>query len=764
VTTLTGRSPGSVVSPRIHKRFIWTPTNLILNHRPRTEPALYAGIARLCEIAKGPIEVSRADLAHWCGADREDATGVAIEHAIRALRAGGWLIQSEGEGRKRRLLVAWGFGQDRRPRPWRFDRPDRGRPESVEVVAIPLALFDLYVGRLRLDPLALAEIDRYFARPLLAFDDIGVYAARKLGNVPATPRLAQLGLIDDQGCVDPPALDELREQAAAGTLTTCAGDGTIIAVALAERPRRRSTLAPRSSFDAQDGSATDPAPMFDGSTDGSTDSNRHLAPEGEESPLIHNVSATWDSDGKNKLIKRKNPPPTESSRARADLGAGDLSIPRTDGRTSTNQPTDSEAPPATEKRGGGSEVNHKVAQLDPVIASLHQSLNADRDISPAEWQGLLALQGQYGRDALLGWQLRAASAERCEIRLGYYLACVAGEAFATAGGHSRRSAPALDEMPDAQPPAEAAPRRSVRSTPAVPAPAPQLDRNRALLLKGIEQQLGRTARHPERLAGVPLARLVRWREIAGHPGLGKWADPMAYIIHEIAAGNDPPPLDELHAWAQQAGMSWYDPRLAAWRDSAEEWEEGAGDDDLAVPDACTMACNDSANELRSSDLDNLALLWEDMLRSLEGQTEPACRTWLRGTRLLALMDDQAIVSVPFPVTDDAAGYYTEAIRVLLRARLAREVVVRIEVAAVSPELPPPEFPPPDWIDRVTWARLDAELRIALAGSELTPDGGLNVRAEVYGLLTSRFAEPLRELLVAAYAGSAPASAWARAAP
>jgi hypothetical protein len=64
---------------------------------------------------------------------------------------------------------------------------------------------------------------------------------------------------------------------------------------------------------------------------------------------------------------------------------------------------------------------------------------------------------------------------------------------------------------------------------------------------------------------------VSWRashdgEIARYPGLGKWADPMVYIIHKIAAGNAPPLLDELHTWAQQAGMSWYDPRLALWRD------------------------------------------------------------------------------------------------------------------------------------------------------------------------------------------------------
>src|SRR5262249_46330412 len=156
----------------------------------------------------------------------------------------------------RRLLVAWGFGQDGRPRPWRFDRRDRGRPDAVQVVAVPLTLFDGYLGRLRLDPHDPAEVDRYFDRPILGFDDIGVYATRQVGNVPATPRLSRLGLIDDQGIVTPPALDELLAQAAEGRLSTCAADGTIILVKLSPageaRLRKRGTSTGRLTSDAQD--------------------------------------------------------------------------------------------------------------------------------------------------------------------------------------------------------------------------------------------------------------------------------------------------------------------------------------------------------------------------------------------------------------------------------------------------------------------------------------------------------------------------------
>ncbi len=74
-------------------------------------PALYAALARSVEVATGPVEgVTCTDLARWCGAEREDTPGVAIEKAIWRLRDGGWLIQTPGQGRKRRLLVAWGIG------------------------------------------------------------------------------------------------------------------------------------------------------------------------------------------------------------------------------------------------------------------------------------------------------------------------------------------------------------------------------------------------------------------------------------------------------------------------------------------------------------------------------------------------------------------------------------------------------------------------------------------------------------------------------
>ena len=64
-------------------------------------------------------------------------------------------------------------------------------------------------------------------------------------------------------------------------------------------------------------------------------------------------------------------------------------------------------------------------------------------------------------------------------------------------------------------------------------------------------------------------------------------------------------------------------------------------------------------------------------------------------------------------------------------------------------------PPPIWIDATTWRELDSDLREALAGSVLAPDGGLDVRAEVYDRICTCFPAPVRDLLHAAHAHAEP---------
>ncbi len=207
-----------------------------------------------------------------------------------------------------------------------------------------------------------------------------------------------------------------------------------------------------------------------------------------------------------------------------------------------------------------------MALIEPLIVAGHQALNTERAISAAEWWGLLTLQQQYGHTKVLTWQLRAAGAGRSEVRLAYYLACAADAALLSSGGHKEPTA--HREAAPSTPGLSVAPAEGIRPQSCVSAqatPARTLDRNRALLVTGIERITGRTVRHPELLAEVPLLRLARWREVAGHPGLGLWHDPLGYLIAEAAAGHEPPPRDELEAWAKRAGVHWLDPRLTAKR-------------------------------------------------------------------------------------------------------------------------------------------------------------------------------------------------------
>jgi hypothetical protein len=743
---------GSAALPnRATARFLWTPTDLILNHRSRPEvAALYAALARLCEIARGPVEVSRTDLAHWCGAEREDATGVAIEKAIWCLRASGWLIQTSGEGRKRRLLVAWGTGMDGQARPWRFDRPDRGRPATVQVVAIPLALFDTYLGRLRLNARDPAAVDRYFERPLLDFDDIGVYASRQLGNIPVTPRLAQLGLVNDQGVVPPLPLDELLALAAGGQLITYATDGTTIAVrpspAGEARLRKAGTLRSQSPCGEQDGSATDPAHLSNGSTDGSVDSESLLVSQSNKATVVNNSTLAWDRDGNNQLTK-SDPSPTGCTRAQTAPGAG-ASPTLHELALNSAQPVSYQPSQAPEESAGACENNHS-SLLDPLIVAGHQALNTERAIPAAEWWALLALQQQYGQNTVVSWQLRAAGAGRSEVRLAYYLVCATDAALRPSGGGKRQT-----EYRESVPPTPALQSSSAdgftsqRSTSEQAAPDRLLDRNRALLVAGIEQLTGRRARHPERLADVPLPRLACWREIAGHPGLQVWNDPLGYIIAEAAAGNEPPAREELNAWAKRAGVHWLDPQLRTLEDDVEEWEEW---DDAG--DACASL---DAHAIRASRVtgalpDPTTALCEMLMEMLPRRYWP-----ILDRLIIQVADDETHISCPNRVVYDAVWDMQGAIRdALLDLELPLELRITAPALARPALLHDVSLRHPDWIDATTWLALDSDLRSALLGSALTPDGGLDVRADMHALICTRFAAPVRDLLSAAQARASP---------
>src|SRR6266542_309904 len=53
--------------------------------------------------------------------------------------------------------------------------------------------------------------------------------------------------------------------------------------------------------------------------------------------------------------------------------------------------------------------------LDPLILMGYQALNPERDVPSSEWFGLLVLQQEHGRDALLTWQKLAAGPRRTTL-------------------------------------------------------------------------------------------------------------------------------------------------------------------------------------------------------------------------------------------------------------------------------------------------------------------------------------------------------------
>lgn len=738
--------PGRAARP-----YLMVPVDLVVAYKDRPAVVgIYACIARLNSIYKSAVDVSRSDLARWCDTDPKKLAG-CIKRAIDDLHADGWLIKDRCSGGlgKLHLLAAWGNGLDAKPRLLRFDRHDRGRPKGMRYVELPLDLFDLYLGRLTPCGDDAATVDRYFARPLLSFADLGSYAVRLLASLPATPRLELLGL--DKATAESqiqtiPTLDELLEQAAAGQLRTCDDAGAPVVVALAPAGAahlRRLAARPPSSSHAQDGSPTDPQNKRTGSPGGSVVSSSHYAPECAEADVIHSSGAAWDVDGMNQSIKR-DPSSKESQRAHEQQARAANSQARHNDQEDSVS-TRAEHPPEPEQLAGASENNHILA-LDPMIAEWHQALNPGREISDAELFALLDLQQRHGVDALRRWLFRATNAGKTFVLPSYYEACAAADAFAMLGQSRGSQRPIAVDMTPELPPAEKP--QTPRDRPQRPVAQPRpLDADRANLVAEIEQRAGCAIRRPEKLAGVPLDLLARWRDIAGHPGLlARWD--MGWLVSEAAKNHEPPTMDELNRWAEEKGIHWADPRLAAFRTDRQDTLQVAAPGAEDETDTCGE-CHNVAPELQQGKSSISEGLWHDILRSIRGQTDlQSFNTWLRPARLLSLTDSHATVGVPNAANKDALERrFTAPIRELLRERIGRTVHVRIVIAPAAPQYQPR----PEWIDKATWQQLDTELRAALTGSSLAPDGGLDVRADAYELLCTHYAAPVRALLELAQA-------------
>ncbi len=777
----------------LDQRFILLPLDIVLTYQDRPlVSGVYAGIARLSESAKQAVPVSRADLARWCDASRDDGLGTGCKRAIDDLRNGGYLSQSGGDGRKLHLLPAWGFDRSDQPRRWRFNRPDRARPDGLAFVSIPLILFDAYLGWLTPDSDNPAPIVRYFDMPLLDLTNIGFYAVCQLGTLCPTPRLIHLGLVDEEGVRPPPSLDELLERAANGTLTTIR-DGQVVTVRLSaegERERQRRRTIPSEPSGAPGGDpSVDPSNGCTGSADGSVDSESHKASGRGEAQLIHPENTAWDIHDQNQLTN-SDPPSPCCTDAHAEARAGE-SVVSTGFDWGSEQPTEAQPPQPSNTSAAARENIHPLipdtlAVLDGLIVMGHEALNVDRVIPAAEWWGLLALQQEHGREMLLTWQLRAAGAGRHEVRLAYYLACAAQAAFGMVG--RRRVTPKQREAAPRQREAAVAPRADTppvtppprRAAPAPTAPACALDPSRKLVLEGIERLVGAQARHPEKLAAVPLARLARWRDVAAHPGLRRWSEPLAYIISEAAAGHDPPSQEELNRWAERVVGYWAARGVDEADDDVETWEEHqefSGAHDFGA---------NGATEEEAMDTDPHAALRAQLCALLP---DSELVNWLcDGISVSLLPSGTQIVchsGAIYAVARDLRGVFRDALSDLglpddvevigpaaEQPHTTSAMVCDPLAAQVSPppqaqsvSLPEPDQrgvvdcslaaePPPSWIDPARWTHLDDDLRTVLAGSVLAPDG-LDVRAEVYDLIRTRFAAPVGELLAAAQVRASP---------
>ncbi|HEU4322935.1 MAG TPA: hypothetical protein VFS21_07265 [Roseiflexaceae bacterium] len=165
-----------------------------------------------------------------------------------------------------------------------------------------------------------------------------------------------------------------------------------------------------------------------------------------------------------------------------------------------------------------------------------------RNIPTGEWWGLLALQEEHGRKAILAWQRRAAGAGRTEIRLAYYERCAAAAAFAQV----RPARLPAEERGATAAPAEATVVGSER---------PSLTAEQLEALRELEAAAGEQVRAPWRIAVAATPELLRaWARRIADPGLKAYCrlPPLHYAVDQLALGLPPPSADQLARWAARA--------------------------------------------------------------------------------------------------------------------------------------------------------------------------------------------------------------------
>jgi hypothetical protein len=415
---------------------------------------------------------------------------------------------------------------------------------------VPLALFDDYLGRL--DPQAgqsSALVSRYFTRPLLDLTDIGAYTIGLRAEIMPTPRLRHLGLHSAIGMLPPLDGRSLLEQAAAGTLTTLAGDvkvsvlpsiqgqvrlGTEMPIAMRHDPLYGEYLC-GSIRRSPDGS-------INGSRDAVSESSFLQHQDGQNAserltaPLI-----AWDVGSLHESTNHDSTPDP-------GLVVGGGGVISLDGfRATSDQPalvqtTDDSLPSPL--------IDDAFAEIAPSltvsVALGHHALNLTRTILPGEWHELLALQDALGEEQLLIWQARAsrASTERpYGITPAYYQACAAQSACEAYRPTTTWGASAFTD------PGRAG---TLPSVPAIPDPA----RDALLQAMGVRER--------QKLSTVSYDLIAAWQTALTHPGIAaQFTSPVGFAVAQMQCGNVPPPVAELERWAEQARRK--DDRYEVWR-------------------------------------------------------------------------------------------------------------------------------------------------------------------------------------------------------
>lgn len=160
---------------------------------------IYELVARRYGIDRVAVPLAPSDIVLF------DPT-LTIEQARRGLTelvTAGYLV-AERCGRKMAYRPAWGK-INKQTRPWRLDQPQLGRPNHIHCFKVDARLLDIYIGRLRPDPMFPALVRRYISIPLLTLADVGHYALIKAGLPAHNDRLTQLNLVGGGRAQLPPS-------------------------------------------------------------------------------------------------------------------------------------------------------------------------------------------------------------------------------------------------------------------------------------------------------------------------------------------------------------------------------------------------------------------------------------------------------------------------------------------------------------------------------------------------------------------------------